>query len=94
MGAQYRRAEAKHGSSFAIAVMANKLARIIYHLLKDGEQYVRESQEDYEQRYQDRKLKSFVKQARDLGLSVINPSTGEVLGQPDSSPPKATAVPA
>jgi transposase len=86
MGAQYRRAQAKHGSQFAIAVMANKLARIIYHLLKNGEQYVREGQDEYERRYQERKLNSFVKQARDMGLSVVNPSTGEVLGQPVPSP--------
>jgi len=69
--------------------MANKLARIIYHLLKNGEQYVREGQDEYERRYQERKLNSFVKQARDMGLSVVNPSTGEVLGQPAPSPAPA-----
>lgn len=79
LGAQYRRMQAKHGSRFAIAVMANKLARIIYHLFKYGEQYVRQGQQEYERRYQERRLRAFVKQASDMGLNVLNPQTGEML---------------
>jgi transposase len=89
LGAQYRRAQAKHGASFAIAVMAHKLARILYRLLRYGEPFVREAQEEYERRYQEHKLKSFVKQAQALGLTVLNPSTGEVLGNPTPSPAHA-----
>ena len=56
LGAFYRRMKAKLGAAEAITATAHKLARLIYRLLKHGEAYVRQGMEDYEKRFQERKL--------------------------------------
>ena len=39
LGFYYRRAQAQHGSQFAIKATAHKLARIVYAMLKDRTEY-------------------------------------------------------
>ena len=51
LGAQYRRLRTKLGAPKARKAMANKLARIVYRMLKYGEKYVDKEKEFYEQKY-------------------------------------------
>ena len=51
LGAQYRRLRTKLGAPKARKAMANKLARIIYRMLKFGEAYVDKGKEFYEEKY-------------------------------------------
>jgi transposase len=56
LGAYYRRMKAKLGAAEAVTATAHKLARIIYRMLKHGEQYVRQGLEAYEKKYHERRL--------------------------------------
>lgn len=75
LGAYYRRMKAKLGAAEGITATAHKLARIIYRLLKYGEDYVREGMEQYERKYQERKLKSLKKTATSLGFELVQMQT-------------------
>jgi len=79
LGAFYRRLRARSCAAKANVATAHKLAKIIYRLLKYGEQYVARGQDQYEQRYQERLLKNLKKQAKTLGCQVLVLETGEVL---------------
>ena len=48
LGAFYRRMRARLGAASAITATADKLARIVYGLLKHGEHYVQQGLEAYE----------------------------------------------
>jgi transposase len=80
LGAFLRRIAARHGMPKAITATANKLAKLIYHLLKNGEEYVRTGQEEYERRHQDQQNKLLARLARKQGFELLNPQTGEILG--------------
>ena len=51
--------------------MANKLARIIYRLLKHGQAYVDKGAEFYEQKNRQQQIQMLTKKAAGLGLQVI-----------------------
>lgn len=68
LGAQYRRLRTALGTPKAIKAMANKLARIVYRLLKFGQQYVDKGTEFYEQKYRLLQIKIVLKKAAALGL--------------------------
>ncbi len=71
LGAQYRRLRAKLGAPKAIKAMANKLARIIYRLLKYGQDFVDKGAESYEQKYRDQQIQLLAKKAASLGLQLV-----------------------
>lgn len=71
LGAYFRRMKAKLGAAEGVTATAHKLARILYRLLKHGEAYVRQGLEDYEQKYQARKLSSLQKAAESIGFQLI-----------------------
>jgi transposase len=50
LGAQYRRLRTKLGAPKAITAMAHRLARLVYRMLRYGQQYVDKGAEYYEQR--------------------------------------------
>jgi len=50
LGAQYRRLRTKLGAPKAITAMAHRLARLVYRMLKYGQQYVDKGAEYYEHR--------------------------------------------
>jgi len=75
LGAYYRRMKAKLGAAEGVTATAHKLARIIYRLLKYGEAYVRQGMEEYERKYQERKLKSLKKAATSLGFELVQMQT-------------------
>ena len=57
LGAFLRRKKAQLGAPKAITATAHKLARLIYTMLRDGQEYVDAGAEYYEKQYQDRALR-------------------------------------
>jgi transposase len=75
LGAYYRRMKAKLGAAEGITATAHKLARILYRMLKHGEEYVRQGIEDYEKKHQARKIKALQKAAESIGLQLVPKQT-------------------
>jgi transposase len=71
LGAFYRRIQARAGGPKAIVATARKIAERVYRLLKYGQEYVRQSQEAYEQAYQLRLVKSLAAKAAHLGYKLV-----------------------
>jgi transposase len=71
LGAQYRRLRTKLGAPKAITAMAHRLARLVYRMLKYGQQYVDKGTEYYDQRYRRQQLQLLRKKAARLGLQVV-----------------------
>jgi transposase len=70
LGAQYRRFRSRLGAPKAIKAMANKLARIVYRLLRFGQKYVDKGTQVYEQNYRDQQIRMLTKKAAALGLQL------------------------
>ena len=70
LGAQYRRLRSKLGAPKAITAMAHRLARLVYRMLKYGQQYVDKGAEYYEQRNRQQQIEFVRKRAAQLGLQV------------------------
>jgi transposase len=70
LGAQYRRLRSKLGAPKAITAMAHRLARLVYRMLKYGQQYVDKGAEYYEQRNRQQQIEFVRKKAAQLGLQV------------------------
>jgi transposase len=71
LGAQYRRLRTKLGSPKARKAMANRLGRIVYRMLKYGENYIDKGKEFYEQKYRQQQIHMLTKKATELGLQLI-----------------------
>jgi transposase len=71
LGAFYRRIQARAGGPKAIVATARKIAERVYRLLKYGQEYVRQSQQAYEQAYQQRLVKSLAAKAAHLGYKLV-----------------------
>jgi transposase len=54
--------------------MANKLARIIYRMLKFGEKYLDKGKEFYEQKYRQQQIQMLSKKAAQFGLHLVQPA--------------------
>jgi transposase len=70
LGAQYRRLRTKLGAPKAITAMAHRLARLVYRMLKYGQQYVDKGAEHYERRNRQQQIEYLKKKAAQLGLQV------------------------
>ena len=68
LGAFLRRKKAQLGPPKAITATAHKLARIIYAMLRYGQQYVDDGADYYEAQYHQRALRSAKRRAAQLGL--------------------------
>jgi transposase len=75
LGAFHRRMKARLGAAEGITATAHKLARIVYRLIKHGEAYVRQGIDDYEKKFQARKLHALKKTAQALGLELVQKQT-------------------
>ena len=71
LGAQYRRLRSRLGAPKAITAMAHRLARLVYRMLKYGQQYIDKGAEYYEQRNHQQQIEFLRKKAAKLGLQVI-----------------------
>lgn len=72
LGAYARRMRAKRDSQIAITATAHKLARLIYRMLRYGQEYVDIGQEQYEARFKAGILKSLQRKARQLGYQLVS----------------------
>jgi hypothetical protein len=71
LGAFFRRMRAKHGAAKAIVATANKIARIVYHMLKDKQPYIDHGADYYEHKYQEQALQKLKRQAAKLGMKLV-----------------------
>lgn len=69
-GSQIRRLRMRLGAPKAITAMAHMLARLVYRMLKYGEEYVDKRMNYYEEKYREHQIRSIEKKAKDLGLVV------------------------
>ena len=67
---------------------AHKLARIVYLALKHGMTYMRQSQEEYEAQMKEKQIKALKRKARQLGLEVIENTSGSVATAGATSEPE------
>jgi len=70
LGAQYRRLRTRLGAPKAITAMAHRLARLVYRMLKYGQQYVDKGAEYYERRNRQQQIEFLRKKAAKLGLQL------------------------
>ena len=79
LGAFFRRICARLGAPKAITAAAHKLARLVYRMLKYGQDYVDKGQHYYEEKYQQRVLKNIKYRAKSMGYQLVSLETGELV---------------
>lgn len=73
IGAFFRRMRARLDAPKAITATAHKLAKTLYRMLMNGEDYREENY--YEQQYQDRVLANLSKRAKEMGYTLARLET-------------------
>lgn len=76
-----RRMRARLGPAKAITATAHKLAVLLFRMVRYGQDYVDQGQQAYEQQYRQQQRAWLLRQARRLGLAVVDNTTGS-LAQP------------
>lgn len=71
LGAQFRRLRGRLGPPKTITAMGAKLARLVYRMLKYGQEYVDKGTAQYEEKYREQKLKMITKQAAQQGFALV-----------------------
>ena len=85
LGAFLRRKKAHLGAPKAITATAHKLARIIYSMLRYGQEYVDASAEYYDSQYRQRALRAAKRRAVQLGYQLVPLSDALVSAVPHAS---------
>ena len=85
LGAFLRRKKAHLGAPKAITATAHKLARLIYSMLRYGQDYVDAGAEYYESQYQQRALRAAKRRAAQLGYQLMPMSDDHASGLPHGS---------
>lgn len=75
LGAQYRRLSTKLGAPKAITAKAHKLARLVYRMLKYGQEYVDKGMQYYDERYREQQIDMLRKKASKLGVRIVESAT-------------------
>jgi transposase len=70
LGAYLRRQRGRLGAPKAIVACAHKLARIVYHLVRYGEAYVKQTEQAYAEQVRERGERSFHRRALELGYEL------------------------
>ena len=70
LGAFFRRIAARAGRAKAVTATAHKLGRLVYALLKHGQAYVSQGQEEYEKRYKERMVRHLERKAKEFGYEL------------------------
>jgi transposase len=82
-----RRMRARVGPAKAITATAHKLAVLLFRMVRYGQDYVDHGQQQYEEQYRKQQRAWLLKQARRLGMTVVDTATGSVVEPiPGSSP--------
>jgi transposase len=71
LGDYFRRMRSRHGAPKAITATAHKLARIIYHLVKNQKAFDDTIFSEQEKNHQKRLKKRIINQAKSLGLQLV-----------------------
>jgi len=79
LGAFFRRMMARLGAPKAITAAAHKLAVLIYRMLTYGQEFVDQGQAQYEQHYQEHQIELLKKKAKQMGLTLCQIETGELV---------------
>ena len=87
LGAFLRRKKVHLGAPKAITATAHKLARLIYSMLRYGQEYVDAGAEYYETQYQQRALRAAKRRAAQLGYQLVPIS--DALEHTTHAPPEA-----
>jgi transposase len=73
LGAQYRRLRTRLGAPKAITALAHRLARLVYRMLKYGQEYTDKGMQYYEDRFRQQQINLLKKKASQLGFQVSTP---------------------
>ena len=79
LGAFYRRLAYRVGKAKAITATARKLAILVYRTLKDGLVYQDPGAAAYDAHHRTRVLRRLRQRAANLGFTLVDHDTGEVL---------------
>jgi transposase len=79
LGAYYRRLAYRIGKAKAITATARKIAILVYRVLRGDLDYSDPGAEAYEAQHRTRTLRNLRNRAHQLGFSLINTETGELL---------------
>ena len=71
LGAQFRRLRSRLGSPKAITAMAAEQARLVYRMLKYGQEYVDKGTARYEEKYRLQRIRLITKQAAQQGFALV-----------------------
>jgi hypothetical protein len=71
LGAFLRRKKTQLGAPQAITAIAHKLARLVYSMLKYGQEYVDAGQNYYESQYRERALRNLARRTEELGCKLV-----------------------
>jgi len=71
LGAYYRRMRSRLGAPKAVTAAAHKLARLVYSMLRYGQEYVDQGEQYYEQQYRVRVQRNLARRAHELGLKLV-----------------------
>jgi hypothetical protein len=69
-GAFYRRLKGRRGPAQALVATAHKIARTVYHMLKDHVPYHDSGAAEYHKRFRERELQYLQKKAAKLGYKL------------------------
>jgi transposase len=76
IGAAYRRIARHKGAAVAVFATARQLARLIYRMLRYGQDYVDIGEKAYEEQFHARRLAALNETARSLGFTLTQVATG------------------
>ena len=79
LGAAYRRRARRKGAALAVFVTARRLAKLVYRMLRYGQDYVDVGAEAYEQRFTTRRVASLRAAAKSLGFDLVVQTQAENL---------------
>ena len=71
LGAKYRRLKARLGPPKAIVAMAHHFARLVYRMLRYGQNFVEQGIHQYELKFRLQRIKWLKKEARSLDLQLV-----------------------
>jgi transposase len=77
LGSFFRRIAGRAGRAKAVTATAHKLGRLVYALLKHGQQYVAQGMEQYEQQHRERLVRNLTRKAEELGYELKERPTSQ-----------------
>lgn len=71
LGAYYRRIAWRKGASVAVFATARKLAKLVYRLVRYGQDYVDAGSESYESTFNKKRLRSYTRSLKKMGYKIV-----------------------